>query len=60
MSKNFGVKHYLFPMPTYMIGTCNEDDTVYVMIMAWGGIRAEDMIALKPFNELQSKTIRCK
>lgn len=52
MSKNFGVKHYLFPMPTYMIGTCNEDDTVYVMIMAWGGIRAEDMIALKPFNEL--------
>ena len=46
MSKNFGVKPYLFPMPTYMIGTYNEDDTVDVMMMAWGGICAEDMVAL--------------
>ena len=46
MTKNFGVKPYLFPMPTYMIGTYNEDDTVDVMMMAWGGICAEDMVAL--------------
>lgn len=46
MSKSFGVKPYLFPMPTYMIGTYNEDGTVDVMMMAWGGICAEDMVAL--------------
>ena len=46
MSKNLGVQPYLFPMPTYMIGTYNEDDTVDVMMMAWGGICAEDMVAL--------------
>ena len=44
--KDFGVKPYLFPMPTYMIGTYNEDDSVDVMMMAWGGICAEDMVAL--------------
>lgn len=46
MKKDFGAKPYLFPMPTYMIGTYNEDDTVDVMMMAWGGICAEDMVAL--------------
>lgn len=46
MTKDFGVKPYLFPMPTYMIGTYNEDNTVDVMMMAWGGICAEDMVAL--------------
>jgi len=46
MKKDFGVKPYLFPMPTYMIGTYNEDDTVDVMMMAWGGICAGDMVAL--------------
>ena len=46
MAKNFGIKPYLFPMPTYMIGTYNEDDTVDVMMMAWGGICATDMVAL--------------
>ena len=35
--KCFGVKPYLFPMPTYMIGTYNEDDSIDVMMMAWGG-----------------------
>ena len=38
MMKDFGVRPYLYPMPTYMIGTYNEDDTVDVMMMAWGGI----------------------
>ena len=46
MSKDLGVQPYLFPMPTYMIGTYNEDNTVDVMMMAWGGICAEDMVAL--------------
>ena len=46
MFKDFGVKPYLFPMPAYMIGTYNEDDSVDVMMMAWGGICAEDMVAL--------------
>ena len=51
--KNFGVKPYLFPMPTYMIGTYNEDDSVDVMMMAWGGICAEDMVALNLESEQQ-------
>ena len=46
MKKDFGVKPWLFPMPTYMIGTYNEDDTVDEMMMAWGGICAENMVAL--------------
>ncbi len=55
MKKDFGVKPYLFPMPTYMIGTYNEDDTVDVMMMAWGGICAEDMVALN--LEAEHKTV---
>lgn len=56
MVKNFGVKPYLFPMPTYMIGTYNEDNTVDVMMMAWGGICAEDMVALN--LEAEHKTVK--
>lgn len=55
MTKDLGVKPYLFPMPTYMIGTYNEDDTVDVMMMAWGGICAEDMVALN--LEADHKTV---
>lgn len=55
MAKDFGVKPYLFPMPTYMIGTYNEDDSVDVMMMAWGGICAEDMVALN--LEAEHKTV---
>ena len=44
--KSLGVRPYLFPMPTYMIGTYNGDGSVDVMMMAWGGICAEDMVAL--------------
>ena len=55
MTKDFGVKPYLFPMPTYMIGTYNEDDTVDEMMMAWGGICAEDMVALN--LEADHKTV---
>jgi len=46
MKKNLGVKCYLYPMPTYMIGTYNENGSVDVMMMAWGGICAENMVAL--------------
>lgn len=53
--KNFGVKPYLFPMPAYMIGTYNEDGSVDVMMMAWGGICAEDMVALN--LETDHKTV---
>ena len=45
-AKDLGVHPYLYPMPTYMIGTYNEDDSVDVMMMAWGGICASDMVAL--------------
>ena len=55
MKKDFGVKPYLFPMPAYMIGTYNEDDTVDVMMMAWGGICATDMVALN--LEEEHKTV---
>ena len=44
--KDFGVHPFLFPMPVYMIGTYNEDNTVDSMAMAWGGICAENMVAL--------------
>lgn len=46
MTKDLGAKPYLFPMPTNMIGTYNEDESVDVMMMAWGGICATDMVAL--------------
>lgn len=46
MKKELGVHPFLYPMPTYMIGTYNEDGTVDEMMMAWGGICAENMVAL--------------
>ena len=53
--RDFGVQPYLFPMPTYMIATYNEDDTVDAMAMAWGGICAENMVALN--LEADHKTV---
>lgn len=46
MKKGLGVQPYLFPMPVLMISTYGEDGTVDVMNMAWGGICAENMVAL--------------
>ena len=46
MLKNLGVKPYTFPMPVLMISTYNEDGSVDVMNMAWGGVCAENMVAL--------------
>lgn len=56
MFKDFGIKPYLFPMPTYMINTYNKDDSIDVMMMAWGGICAEDMVALN--LESDHKTVK--
>lgn len=44
--KELKPRPYLFPMPTYMIGTYNEDGSVDEMMMAWGGISGEDLVAL--------------
>lgn len=55
MMKDLGVQPFLFPMPTYMIATYNENDTVDVMMMAWGGICAENMVALN--LEAEHKTV---
>lgn len=46
MLKDLGVKPYLFPMPVLMIATYNEDGSVDVMNMAWGGICDNNMVAL--------------
>lgn len=46
MKKELGVKPYTFPMPVLMISTYNEDGTVDVMNMAWGGVCATNMVAL--------------
>lgn len=55
MKKDLGVQPWLYPMPTYMIGTYNEDDTVDVMMMAWGGICDTKMVALN--LEADHKTV---
>lgn len=46
MKKSLGVKPYTYPMPVLMISTYNEDGAVDVMNMAWGGVCAENMVAL--------------
>lgn len=46
MLKSLGVKPHLFPMPVLMIATYNEDGSVDVMNMAWGGICDTDKVAL--------------
>lgn len=46
MKKDLGVKPYLFPMPVLMIATYDAEGRVDVMNMAWGGICAENMVAL--------------
>lgn len=42
-------------MPALMIGTYNGDDSVDVMMMAWGGICVENMVALN--LEADHKTV---
>ena len=44
--KDCGAKPYLFPQPTLIIGTYNEDGTPDAMIAAWGGIAGADEIMI--------------
>ncbi len=46
MMKELGVKPFVFPMPVLMISTYGDGDRVDVMNMAWGGVCAENMVAL--------------
>lgn len=46
MKKDLGTHPYLFPMPVLMIATYGDNDKVDVMNMAWGGICAQNMVAL--------------
>ena len=46
MKKSLGVNPYTFPMPVLMIATYGDDGKVDVMNMAWGGVCAENMVAL--------------
>ena len=59
MKKDLGIKPYLFPMPVLMIATYNEDGSVDVMNMAWGGICGDDMVALNIKRpEKRQKTLK--
>ena len=44
--KELGVHPFLFPMPVLMVATYDENGTVDVMNMAWGGICAENMVLM--------------
>ena len=46
MLKDLGSLPAVFPMPVLMVGTYNDDGTVDVMNVAWGGISGMDKIAL--------------
>lgn len=46
MKKSLGNGANLFPMPVLMIATYNDDGTVDVMNMAWGGICDDHKVAL--------------
>ena len=61
MKKDLGVKPYLFPMPVLMVASYNEDGSVNVMNMAWGGICGRNMVSLKiNENHKTSKNIRAR
>lgn len=46
MKKNFGPETWLYPMPVFIIGTYNEDDTPNAMNAAWGGTANSNKIAI--------------
>lgn len=46
MKKDLGVNPFTFPMPVLMIATYGKDDKIDVMNMAWGGVCADNMVAL--------------
>ena len=48
MRKNLGVKTYLYPQPTLVIATYNEDGSANAMVAAWGSISDNNQVAIYP------------
>ena len=46
MRKNLGVKTYLYPQPTLVIATYNEDGTTNAMVAAWGSVSDMNQVAI--------------
>ena len=46
MRRNFGAKAICYPMPVFIIGTYNADETPNAMNAAWGGISEETEITI--------------
>ncbi len=61
MKKSLGSNPYLFPMPVLMIATYGENDKVDVMNMAWGGVCANNRVALNiSEGHMTTKNIKAK
>ena len=56
MKKSLGANPYTFPMPVLMIATYGADGKVDVMNMAWGGVCANNMVALNITGNAQNFT----
>ena len=46
MRKNLGVKAFLYPQPTLVIATYNEDGSTNAMVAAWGSISDTNQVAI--------------
>ena len=46
MRKNLGIKTYLYPQPTLVIATYNEDGTPNAMVAAWGSVSDTNQVAI--------------
>ena len=46
MRKNLGVKAFLYPQPTLVIATYNEDGTANAMVAAWGSVSDTNQVAI--------------
>ena len=44
MRKNFGVKNWLYPMPVFIVGTYDENNSPNAMNAAWGGIYDTNLV----------------
>ena len=46
MRKDLGVKAFLYPQPTLVIATYNEDGTPNAMVAAWGSVSDTNQVAI--------------
>ena len=46
MRKDLGVKAYLYPQPTLVIATYNEDGSTNAMVAAWGSVSDTNQVAI--------------